>query len=97
MWVLSFDKLCSHHNVYAPFLWCRYAAVFAAFVAGMTCLVGIEFNAKLVASVDKSFEVKVMDSKLEADHSANVQPSKQLYTLSTILNIVIINKTYLCY
>ena len=37
-------------------LW-RYAAVFAAFVAGMACLVGIDFSAKLLASLAKSFEV----------------------------------------
>ncbi|CAM8883282.1 unnamed protein product [Rhodiola kirilowii] len=34
----------------------RYAAVFAAFVAGMACLAGIDFGAKLVASLAKSFE-----------------------------------------
>jgi len=43
----------------------------------MACLVGIDFSAKLVASVAKSFEVRLMNSKLEPDHSANVQPSKQ--------------------
>lgn len=35
----------------------RYAAVFAAFVAGMACLVGIDFSAKILASIAKSFEV----------------------------------------
>ncbi|CAM8878600.1 unnamed protein product [Rhodiola kirilowii] len=34
----------------------QYAAVFAAFVAGMACLAGIDFGAKLVASLAKSFE-----------------------------------------
>uniref|UniRef100_A0A7N0UV83 MI domain-containing protein n=1 Tax=Kalanchoe fedtschenkoi TaxID=63787 RepID=A0A7N0UV83_KALFE len=34
----------------------QYAAVFAAFVAGMACLVGIDFGAKLVSSLAKSFE-----------------------------------------
>lgn len=34
----------------------QYAAVFAAFIAGMACLVGIDFGAKLIASVAKSFE-----------------------------------------
>lgn len=34
----------------------QYAAVFAAFVAGMACLVGIDFSAKLLASLAKSFE-----------------------------------------
>ncbi|KAL6005147.1 hypothetical protein ACLOJK_005709 [Asimina triloba] len=34
----------------------QYAAVFAAFVAGMACLVGIDFSAKLIASLAKSFE-----------------------------------------
>lgn len=36
---------------------CRYAAVFAAFVAGMACLVGMDFSAKILASLAKSFEV----------------------------------------
>lgn len=35
----------------------RYAAVFAAFVAGMSCLVGMDFSAKILASLAKSFEV----------------------------------------
>lgn len=34
----------------------RYA-VFAAFIAGMACLVGMDFSAKLIASLAKSFEV----------------------------------------
>ncbi|XP_020265487.1 nucleolar MIF4G domain-containing protein 1 [Asparagus officinalis] len=34
----------------------QYAAVFAAFVAGMACLVGIDFSAKLISSIAKSFE-----------------------------------------
>ncbi|KAJ0014771.1 hypothetical protein Pint_20049 [Pistacia integerrima] len=34
----------------------QYAAVFAAFVAGMACLVGIDFSAKLMASLAQSFE-----------------------------------------
>ncbi|KAH9696739.1 MI domain-containing protein [Citrus sinensis] len=34
----------------------QYAAVFAAFVAGMACMVGIDFSAKLMASLAKSFE-----------------------------------------
>ncbi|KAF8402006.1 hypothetical protein HHK36_012957 [Tetracentron sinense] len=34
-----------------------YAAIFAAFVAGMACLVGIDFGAKLITSLAKSFEV----------------------------------------
>jgi nucleolar MIF4G domain-containing protein 1 len=36
---------------------CRYAAVFGAFVAGMACLVGIDFGAKFMASFAKCFEV----------------------------------------
>ncbi|XP_058084672.1 uncharacterized protein LOC131232454 [Magnolia sinica] len=36
----------------------QYAAVFAAFVAGMACTVGIDFSAKLIASLAKSFEVE---------------------------------------
>ncbi|XP_062230742.1 uncharacterized protein LOC133928428 [Phragmites australis] len=34
----------------------QYASVFAAFVAGMACLVGIDFSAKILASLAKSFE-----------------------------------------
>ncbi|XP_059304326.1 uncharacterized protein LOC132056242 [Lycium ferocissimum] len=34
----------------------QYAAVFAAFVAGMACLVGMDFGAKLLASLAKCFE-----------------------------------------
>lgn len=36
---------------------CRYAAVFAALVSGLACLVGIDFGAKLLASLAKCFEV----------------------------------------
>ncbi|CAM0943715.1 unnamed protein product [Alopecurus aequalis] len=34
----------------------QYAAVFAAFIAGMTCLVGMDFSAKILSSLSKSFE-----------------------------------------
>uniref|UniRef100_A0ACD5W238 Uncharacterized protein n=1 Tax=Avena sativa TaxID=4498 RepID=A0ACD5W238_AVESA len=34
----------------------QYAAVFAAFVAGMTCLVGMDFSAKILSSLAMSFE-----------------------------------------
>ncbi|PON45563.1 Armadillo-type fold containing protein [Parasponia andersonii] len=34
----------------------QYAAVFAAFVAGMACSVGVDFSAKLMASLAKNFE-----------------------------------------
>ncbi|XP_020576138.1 nucleolar MIF4G domain-containing protein 1 isoform X2 [Phalaenopsis equestris] len=34
----------------------QHAAVFAAFVAGMACYVGIDFSAKLLASIARSFE-----------------------------------------
>ncbi|KAK6131650.1 hypothetical protein DH2020_034664 [Rehmannia glutinosa] len=34
----------------------QYAAVFAAFVAGMACLVGVDFGAKLLARLAKCFE-----------------------------------------
>ncbi|XAR69871.1 hypothetical protein NMG60_11001623 [Bertholletia excelsa] len=42
----------------------QYAAVFAAFIAGMACLVGIDFGAKLLASLAKCFE----DEYLEEDN-----------------------------
>ncbi|CAK9181057.1 unnamed protein product [Ilex paraguariensis] len=42
----------------------QYAAVFAAFVAGMACLVGMDFGAKLLASLAKCFE----DEYLEGDN-----------------------------
>ncbi|KAK7274104.1 hypothetical protein RIF29_15178 [Crotalaria pallida] len=34
----------------------QYAAVFAAFVAGMACLIGVDFSAKFMASFAKCFE-----------------------------------------
>ncbi|KAF0925641.1 hypothetical protein E2562_017216 [Oryza meyeriana var. granulata] len=34
----------------------QYASVFASFVAGMACLVGVDFSAKIIASLAKSFE-----------------------------------------
>ncbi|KAI4350330.1 hypothetical protein L6164_004796 [Bauhinia variegata] len=34
----------------------QYAAVFAAFVAGMACMVGLDFGAKILASFAKCFE-----------------------------------------
>ncbi|KQK00385.1 nucleolar MIF4G domain-containing protein 1 [Brachypodium distachyon] len=34
----------------------QYAAVFAAFVAGMTCLVGMDFSARILSSLANSFE-----------------------------------------
>lgn len=42
----------------------QYAAVFAAFVAGMACLVGMDFGAKLLASLAKCFE----DESLNEDN-----------------------------
>lgn len=41
------------NNLFSLF---RYA-VFASFIAGMACLVGMDFSAKLIASLAKSFEV----------------------------------------
>ncbi|KAL5577605.1 hypothetical protein UlMin_019304 [Ulmus minor] len=38
----------------------QYAAVFAAFVAGMACSVGVDFSAKLMASLAKMFEVEYL-------------------------------------
>ena len=35
----------------------RYAAVHAAFVAGMSCMVGIDFGAKLLSLLARAFEV----------------------------------------
>ncbi|KAI3877389.1 hypothetical protein MKX03_026446 [Papaver bracteatum] len=34
----------------------QYAAIFASFVAGMACMVGVDLGAKLIASVAKAFE-----------------------------------------
>lgn len=39
----------------------QYAATFAAFVAGMACLVGIDFGAKLLASLAKCFEMEYLE------------------------------------
>lgn len=53
---MDFLCCCAHCNWHFFFL-CRYAAVFAAFVAGMACLVGMDFGAKFMASFAKCFEV----------------------------------------
>ncbi|KAJ6757554.1 NUCLEOLAR MIF4G DOMAIN-CONTAINING PROTEIN 1 [Salix koriyanagi] len=42
----------------------QYAAVFAAFVAGLTCSVGMDFSAKFMALLAKAFE----DECLKEDH-----------------------------
>lgn len=39
----------------------QYAATFAAFVAGMACSVGIDFGAKLLASLAKCFEIEYQE------------------------------------
>ncbi|KAL3535970.1 hypothetical protein ACH5RR_004431 [Cinchona calisaya] len=39
----------------------QYAATFAAFVAGMACLVGIDFGAKLLDSLAKCFEMEYLE------------------------------------
>jgi len=52
-WVLYVVVLVVTDN----FFFCRYAAVFAAFVAGMACTVGMDFGAKFMASFAKCFEV----------------------------------------
>ncbi|XP_027177382.1 nucleolar MIF4G domain-containing protein 1 [Coffea eugenioides] len=39
----------------------QYAATFAAFSAGMACLVGIDFGAKLLASLAKCFEMEYLE------------------------------------
>lgn len=54
---------CLIYNWCCVLFW-RYAAVFAAFVAGMACSVGMDFSAKLMASLAKSFEVQFTCSKI---------------------------------
>ncbi|KAK3002478.1 hypothetical protein RJ639_022122 [Escallonia herrerae] len=39
----------------------QHSAVFAAFVAGMACMVGIDFGAKLLASLAKCFEEEYLE------------------------------------
>ncbi|XP_047308607.1 nucleolar MIF4G domain-containing protein 1 [Impatiens glandulifera] len=39
----------------------QYAAVFAAFIAGMACSVGIDFGSKVLASLAKHFEVEYLE------------------------------------
>lgn len=39
----------------------QYAATFAAFVAGMACLVGIDFGAKFLASLANCFEMEYLE------------------------------------
>ena len=40
--------------------------MFAAFVAGMACMVGIDFGARLMASLAQSFEVRSLSFVLKA-------------------------------
>lgn len=49
--------LCVETHVYGI---CRYDAVFAAFVADMASLAGIDFGARFMASLAQSFEVLSM-------------------------------------
>ncbi|KAL4377953.1 hypothetical protein GQ457_02G030720 [Hibiscus cannabinus] len=52
--IISEEVLASCHN--GPRGNEQHAAVFAAFVAGMACLVGVDFSAKLMALLAKIFE-----------------------------------------
>jgi len=54
---LSFLFIVGIHLIRLHLYPCRYAAVFAALVSGLACLVGIDFGAKLLASLAKCFEV----------------------------------------
>ncbi|KAF9596171.1 hypothetical protein IFM89_007489 [Coptis chinensis] len=50
----------------------KYATGFAAFVAGMACLVGVDFSAKRIASLAKSFEMQVADKSKSANEDIAV-------------------------
>lgn len=66
------------------FLW-RYAAIFASFVAGMACLVGIDFSAKLLASLGKYFEVWTLILELKAlVHSQCMSICNEIYVYNCI-------------
>lgn len=54
--VKRFARICNIILNICRFLF-SFSAAFAAFVAGMACSVGIDFSAKLIASLARSFEV----------------------------------------
>ncbi|KAB1212753.1 Suppressor of glycerol defect protein 1 [Morella rubra] len=58
----------------------QYAAVFGAFVAGMACLVGIDFSAKLMASLAECFELLLIVAFLV------VLPSELIYEFLIMLS-----------
>ncbi|KAI3679151.1 hypothetical protein L2E82_51622 [Cichorium intybus] len=58
----------------------QYASVFAALVAGLACLVGIDFGAKLLISLAKCFE------SAQASVYTDVDFPKRLYGFTVIWN-----------
>lgn len=76
----------------------RYAATFAAFVAGMACLVGIDFGAKFLASLANCFEVFLLlrmssQSLLHGFQWHNCSLIYFVLTLSLITSLLI----FMCY
>ncbi|XWS42707.1 hypothetical protein CRYUN_Cryun16bG0037300 [Craigia yunnanensis] len=69
--IISEEVLASCHN--GPLGNEQHAAVFAAFVAGMASLVGLDFSAKLMALLAKIFEVRGASQRrqsfIEKSHS----------------------------
>ncbi|CAK7341495.1 unnamed protein product [Dovyalis caffra] len=69
----------------------QYAAVFAAFVAGLASSVGMDFSAKFVASLAKTFEsVQNRVNELKAssvEGQANINGKRMEFMLETIFDI----------
>lgn len=67
----------------------QYAAVFAAFIAGMTCLVGMDFSAKILSSLAKSFE-----DEYSKDDGLSVRNLMLLFSYLCIFDVIASDLVY---
>ncbi|VAH02844.1 unnamed protein product [Triticum turgidum subsp. durum] len=67
----------------------KYAAVFAAFIAGMTCLVGMDFSAKILSSLAKSFE-----DEHSKDDGLSVRNLMLLFSYLCIFDVIACDLVY---
>ncbi|VAH14334.1 unnamed protein product [Triticum turgidum subsp. durum] len=67
----------------------KYAAVFAAFIAGMTCLVGMDFSAKILSSLAKSFE-----DEYSKDDGLSVRNLMLLFSYLCIFDVIACDLVY---
>ncbi|XP_037487774.1 nucleolar MIF4G domain-containing protein 1-like [Triticum dicoccoides] len=67
----------------------QYAAVFAAFIAGMTCLVGMDFSAKILSSLAKSFE-----DEHSKDDGLSVRNLMLLFSYLCIFDVIACDLVY---